>query len=92
MIFQTLVKTLLLSMLTSGASTSTPTQYFDGITPELWSYQIVGYQVLAKWLKDHKGRFLTAADTQHYSRIVMALSRTVVVQSEIGVHIASVLT
>jgi predicted helicase len=59
------------------------TQYFDGVTSELWSYQIGGYQVLAKWLKDRKGRFLTSADTIHYSRIVTALSRTQVLQGRI---------
>jgi predicted helicase len=63
-----------------GRVSINPTQYFDGITPDLWSYQIGGYQVLAKWLKDRKGRFLTAADTQHYSRIVTAIMRTTVLQ------------
>jgi type I restriction-modification system DNA methylase subunit len=60
-----------------------PTQYFDGIAPDLWAYQIGGYQVLAKWLKDRKGRFLTSADTQHYSRVVSVLAETSVVQREI---------
>jgi predicted helicase len=69
-----------------------PTQYFDGVTPELWSYQIGGYQVLAKWLKDRKGRFLTSADTIHYSRIVTALSRTAALQKEIDQQIGSVMT
>ena len=59
-----------------GRVSINPTQYFDGVTPDLWSYQIGGYQVLAKWLKDRKGRFLTSADTIHYSRIVTALSLT----------------
>jgi hypothetical protein len=74
-----------------GRVSINPTQYFDGITPDLWSYQIGGYQVLAKWLKDRKGRFLTAADTQHYSRIVSTLSRTVAVQAALDAHISSVL-
>jgi predicted helicase len=65
-----------------------PTQYFDGVTPDLWSYQIGGYQVLAKWLKDRKGRFLTSADTIHYSRIVTALAGTTVVQGQIDAIIA----
>jgi hypothetical protein len=73
-----------------GRVSINPTQYFDGITPDLWSYQIGGYQVLAKWLKDRKGRFLTAADTQHYSRIVTGLSRTMAVQTEIDAHVGSV--
>jgi predicted helicase len=64
-----------------GCVTINPTQYFDNVAPDLWSYQIGGYQVLAKWLKDRKGRFLTATDTQHYSRIVTALARTLSLQS-----------
>jgi predicted helicase len=60
-----------------------PTQYFDSVTPELWTYQIGGYQVLAKWLKDRKGRFLTSADTIHYSRIVTALSQTTILQGSL---------
>jgi type I restriction-modification system DNA methylase subunit len=67
-----------------------PTQYFDGVTPDLWSYQFGGYQVLDRWLKDRKGRFLTSADTIHYSRIVTALSRTIAVQWKIDSGINSV--
>jgi len=67
------------------------TQYFDGVTPDLWSYQVGGYQVLAKWLKDRKGRFLTSTDTIHYSRIVTALSRTAALQKEIDQQIGSVM-
>ena len=56
------------------------TQYFDNVTPDLWTYQIGGYRVLDKWLKDRKGRFLSAADTQHYSRVIASLARTIAVQ------------
>ena len=34
-------------------------QYFEGITEEVWEYQIGGYQVCDKWLKDRKGRIIT---------------------------------
>jgi len=73
-----------------GRVSINPTQYFDGVTPDLWTYQIGGYQVLAKWLKDRKGRFLTSADTIHYSLIVTALSRTIAVQWKIDSGINSV--
>jgi predicted helicase len=66
-----------------GRVTINPTQYFDGVTPDLWSYQIGGYQVLSKWLKDRKGRFLASTDTIHYSRIVTALAGTVTVEGHI---------
>lgn len=74
-----------------GRVTINPTQYFDGVIPDLWAYQIGGYQVLAKWLKDRKGRFLTSADTIHYSRIVTALARTSNLQRTIDPIAAEVL-
>ena len=68
-----------------------PTQYNDGVTPDLWSYQIGGYQVLAKWLKDRKDRFLTSADTIYYSRIVTALAKTIGIQAKIDCEIAGII-
>lgn len=58
-------------------------QYFSGIAPEVWNYQIGGYQVLDKWLKDRKGRTLSAEDVKHYCQVVTALSKTIEVQKEI---------
>jgi len=60
-----------------------PIQYFDGITPDLWTYRIGGYQVLAKRLNDRKGRFLTGADTRYYSRTVTSLAHTIALQVQI---------
>jgi hypothetical protein len=53
------------------------------VAPDAWSYQVGGYQVLAKWLKDRKHRYLTADETQHYARIVTALSGTIALQTEV---------
>jgi len=58
-------------------------QYFEGVRPEVWEYQIGGYQVCAKWLKDRKGRKLSLPDVKHYCKIVTALEKTIAVQSEI---------
>jgi len=63
------------------------TQYFENVVPDVWAYQIGGYQVLDKWLKDRKGRFLSAADSWHYSRIVTALAKTIAIQTEIDTAI-----
>ena len=52
------------------------TQYFQGIPPEVWNFHIGGYQVLAKWLKDRKGRILNFDELMHYQRIAAALHRT----------------
>jgi len=58
-------------------------QYFEGITKEVWEYQIGGYQVCDKWLKDRKGRRLSLDDIKHYCRIVTALQKTIEIQKTI---------
>lgn len=59
------------------------TQFFGPIDPEVWEYHIGGYQVLDKWLKDRKGRELSADDIKHYCKIVTALAKTIEIQKEI---------
>ena len=56
-------------------------KYFSNITPELWNYQIGGYQVLQKYLKDRKDR--TMDDPRHYCRIVSAIAKTIGLQEKI---------
>lgn len=56
-------------------------KYFEGIHPEIWNYQIGGYQILNKYLKDRKGRLMD--DPPHYCRIVTALSKTMEIQKKI---------
>lgn len=58
-------------------------QHFERIPVEVWEYQIGGYQVLDKWLKDRKDRILSSEDIRHYCRIVTALAETIKVQKEI---------
>jgi predicted helicase len=58
-------------------------QYFEGITEEIWRYQIGGYQVCDKWLKDRKGRMLSFEDIKHYCKIVTAINNTIAIQKEI---------
>lgn len=58
-------------------------QYFEGITPEVWEYQIGGYQVCDKWLKDRKGQRLGLDEIKRYCQIVTALSKTIEIQKEI---------
>ena len=59
-------------------------QYFEGIPSEVWEYQVGGYQVCDKWLKDRKGRPLSVEDTKHYCKVVTALKKTIDVQAKIG--------
>ena len=58
-------------------------RYFEGIEKEVWEYQIGGYQVLDKWLKDRKGRRLTLDGIRHYCKVVTALKKTIDTQKEI---------
>ncbi len=58
-------------------------QHFEGITKEIWQYQIGGYQVLAKWLKDRKSRNLSVNDIKHYCKIVTSLQKTIKIQKTI---------
>ncbi len=65
-------------------------QYFDGIKEEVWEYQIGGYQVCEKWLKDRKGRMLTLDEIKTYCKIVTALSKTIEIQREIDKYFEEV--
>jgi len=57
------------------------THYIEGIPPEVWQYQIGGYQVLDKYLKGRKGRSLE--DPRHILRVATALAKTIEIQKEI---------
>ena len=58
-------------------------QYVAGVQPEVWEFQVGGYQVLHKWLKDRRERVLTYDDIRHYQRVVVALSETIRVMDAI---------
>ena len=53
------------------------------MTEPVWNFHIGGYQVCEKWLKDRKGRPLSADDITHYHKIVVALTNTIRLMSEI---------
>ena len=56
-------------------------KYFAPIPTEVWNYQVGGYQVCHKYLKDRKNRKMD--DAPRYCRIVTALAKTIEVQAEI---------
>jgi predicted helicase len=58
-------------------------QYFTNVEPEIWNYFIGGYQVLNKWLKDRKGKYLTDEEIKTYIKIIEALKQTLILQKEI---------
>jgi predicted helicase len=60
---------------------------FRGVREPVWNFHIGGYKVCEKWLKDRKGRTLSKDDIAHYQKVVVALSETMRVMSEIDVVI-----
>jgi len=59
------------------------TAWLDGVEEEVWNFHIGGYQVCHKWLKDRKGRTLSAEDIAHYGKITVALRETIRLMAEI---------
>jgi hypothetical protein len=60
-------------------------QYFDGISREVWEYRIGAYQVMGKYLKDRKKekRKLSLEEIEHYMRVAKAIERTREVQGKV---------
>lgn len=58
-------------------------QYFDGVPETVWEFQVGGYQVCEKWLKDRKDRVLSLEEINHYQKVVVALKETIRLMKEI---------
>lgn len=58
-------------------------QHFAPVPEAVWTYQVGGYQVCEKWLKDRRERRLELDDIRTYCRIVTALGRTLEIQRQI---------
>ena len=50
---------------------------------EVWNFHIGGYQVCEKWLKDRRGRELSAEDIAHYQQVVVALGETIKLMAQV---------
>lgn len=68
------------------------TRWFEDVPKATWEFHVGGYQVCEKWLKDRArkggqnpkpGRVLTDEDILHYRRVVVALTETRRVMTEI---------
>jgi len=62
-------------------------QYFENVPKSAWDFEIGGYQMLYKWLKDRKGEKLGHKEIGSYERIVEATIRTLELMLEIDVVI-----
>lgn len=65
-------------------------QYFAPVAQDAWEFEIAGYQVCQKWLKDRKNRPLTFDDIKTYCHIVTALNQTNDIQKKIDEHFAAI--
>jgi hypothetical protein len=52
-------------------------QSFEPIEAEVWEFEVGGFQVCDKWLKDRRGRALSVDDVDMYLRLVTAISQTI---------------
>ena len=58
-------------------------QYFENAPQAAWDFYIGGYQPAQKWLKDRKDHVLEYDDIQRYQKIIVALTETKRIISEI---------
>jgi len=65
-------------------------RYFAPISKDIWEYQIGGYQIMTKWLKDKKGKRLSLENIKHYCRIATAIRETIKLQRKLDVLYADV--
>ena len=56
---------------------------FRGVSEDVWNFQIGGYQVCHKWLKDRKSKNLDNDDVIHYQKIIISISKTINLMSKI---------
>ena len=59
------------------------TQYFSDISKEIWEFEVCGYQVLQKWLKERRNRVLSPGEILHYIKICRAIQLTIDYQQQI---------
>jgi hypothetical protein len=62
---------------------------FCNVPDDVWEFHVGGYQVCEKWLKDRRGRQLSAEDIAHYQKIVNALGETIRLMGEVDEAIES---
>ncbi|MDD3710878.1 MAG: hypothetical protein PHH78_11255 [Methanothrix sp.] len=71
------------AILEAGRVYINKSQYFEGVPSEVWEFQVGGYQVCDKWLKDRRGRQLSYDDLTHYQKVVVALQETIRLMEEV---------
>lgn len=67
-------------------------QFFEGVTPEMWDFTIGGYKIGEKWLKERRSRKLTNEDIKHYQKVLAAAAETLHLSARIDeqVHVLTI--
>lgn len=55
-------------------------QFFDGLRPEVWNFEVGGYQVMFQWLKERRNCFLSLEEIRQYCKVATSVSRTIELQ------------
>jgi hypothetical protein len=55
----------------------------NGVTAGVWSFRLGGYDVLPRWLRQRRGRELSAAEREQLQRLVSTIRRTIVLRRQI---------
>lgn len=58
-------------------------QYWEGVSEEVWKFYIGGYQPAQKYLKDRKGKSLTTAEFENYEKMIVSVSETIKIMEKI---------
>lgn len=67
----------------SGRLAVNPQAYFSPVPDGCWQFCVGGHQVLRKWLRDRRGRELSAGDVSHYGRMVVSIRSTLRIVEQI---------
>ena len=54
-----------------------------GVPERVWKFSVGGYQVCDKWLKDRKGRSLSAHEFETYNRIVWSINESLALSEDV---------
>jgi hypothetical protein len=60
-------------------------QFFSGIKPQMWKFEVGGYQICERWLKQRIGRKLNAQDLMRYMKIAASIEKTIELQEQIDI-------
>lgn len=58
-------------------------QYFSKVEPEIWNYEVGGYRVCERWLRERNGRKLNSDDQTVFMRIIGSIRETLKLQQEL---------